>query len=165
MPEKPPPAELQSEAIAFRDRFQTVILATAGADGTPESSYAPHVIDDAQDIYLFISDLAQHTRNLRANPRASLMYIASEADSANLFARQRLILDCTAKFLERTDPVWPAIMGRFDERFGKMMGLLRSLPDFHLVRLTVERGNYVRGFAQAYALTGKTLEIDHLRRG
>ncbi|MGF1546242.1 MAG: HugZ family protein [Thiotrichales bacterium] len=165
MAEKPSPEALQTEAQAFRAGFKTVLLATSGPDGAPEASYSPFVLDDAEDILLFVSDLAQHTRNLRANPRASLMFIANESDTTNLFARQRLILACSAEFIPRDPADWPVRLALFEQKFGKMMGLLKSLPDFHLVRLRVDYGNYVRGFAQAYALAGKALEVQHLRRG
>ncbi|MGF1643050.1 MAG: HugZ family protein [Thiotrichales bacterium] len=165
MAEKPSPEALQREAQTFRDEFRTVLLATCGPDGAPESSYSPFVLDEAQDVLIFVSDLAQHTRNLRANPRASLMFIANESDTTNLFARQRLILACQAEFVPPDAPQWRTSIESFEQKFGKMISVLRALPDFHLVRLRVDHGNYVRGFAQAYALSGKSLEVQHLRRG
>ena len=43
-------------------------------------------------------------------------------------------------------------------RFGQVMQLLESLPDFHLFELQLQGGRYVRGFGQAYDLAGERLD-------
>jgi len=42
--------------------------------------------------------------------------------------------------------------------FGKMVGLLKSLPDFQLFKLQPQFGSLVIGFAQAYTLGGERFE-------
>ncbi|WP_456407114.1 HugZ family pyridoxamine 5'-phosphate oxidase [Thiolapillus sp.] len=153
---------LQRQARDFRDGFQTVLIATASADGEPDISYAPFVLDDSEAICVFISQLAPHTRNLLDSPRASLMFIAPEQDSRNIFARQRLILQCAAGQMpdEEAEP----ILQRMQEQFGRTVELLRSLPDFHMFRLDVGSGCFIKGFGQAWSLEGNDLQILTLRR-
>ena len=51
------------------------VLATLSATraGWPFASVAPYALSDAGEPLLLLSDLAEHTRNLRADPRASLL--------------------------------------------------------------------------------------------
>lgn len=154
---------LQRQARDFRDGFQTVLMATASLDGEADISYAPFVLDASEGICVFVSQLARHTRNLLDSPRASLMFIADEEGSRNLFARRRLILQCKARQLpeEEAGPV----LQQMQEQFGKTVELLRSLPDFLLFRFDVENGSYIKGFGQAWALSGNKLKILQLRNG
>ena len=163
IPQTTDPEMLQRQACAFRDRFETVLLATVDADCVPGISYAPFVLDDDQAICIYISELAEHTRNLMNRPRASLMFISEEKDARNLFARERLVLQCHGEEL-RGEAARP-ILERMEACFGKTMELLRSLPDFHLFRFQVETGSYIRGFGQAWSLEGNGLKIRELRRG
>ena len=158
------PEALQQEAANFRDSFQSLLLATTSPQGQPDASYAPCIVDDNQAIYVFISELAQHTKNLLSVPQASLLFIADETDSRNIFARKRLSLNSIAEALPRDDPHWNDLLTQFEDKFGQTISLLKSLPDFHLIRFNIQQGNYVRGFAQAYALSGNQLEILSLRK-
>ena len=165
MPGEVSATELQAEAAAFRDRFQTLLLATTSPDGTPDASYAPYVRNDTGATYVFISELARHTKNIFSNPVVSLMWIENEEETRNPFARKRLILDAIPTSVPKGSEEWTTSMNGLGERFGNTIGLLASLPDFHLVRLDIQSGNYVRGFGQAFEVTGNSLEICPIRRG
>ena len=160
MPDQDPKV-LQKQAQDFRAGFQSVLIATTSPEGEPDISYAPFVLDDSGRVCIYISQLARHTRNLAAQPQASLMFIAAEQESRNLFARQRLILQCTAHQVPEaeTEPV----LQQMQSQFGKTLELLRSLPDFHLFRFEVETGSYIKGFGQAWSLEGNDLQILALR--
>ncbi len=164
MPKELSPAELQQEARAFRDGFATVLLATTDDNALPDASYSPCIIDADGRIAIFVSELASHTRNLFANPHASLMFIADESASRNLFARRRLILAATAEHLSREHGDWPTLMAQMRERHGNTIELLMSLPDFHLFRFSVNGGTWVRGFGQAFTVLNNQLEISAERR-
>jgi putative heme iron utilization protein len=153
--------DLAEEIRAFRDGFASVILATVDDAGEPHASYAPSVIDSNGYFHVFVSALAQHTRNLQASGRASLLLIESEADAANVFARRRLTWDCRAEVVDREQAQWVQILDVFAARFGALMATLRQLADFQLVRLVPRSGRYVRGFGQAFNLEGPSLERIH----
>ncbi len=155
----PASSELQAEALSFRDRFKTVVLATCDVNAEPHASYAPFIVDQSGAFYIFVSELAPHTCNLLSNPRASLLLIDAEAQSTNLFARQRLSLTCRAAQISRNTPHWSEILDRMFEAHGKTVELLRTLPDFHLYRLDVTTGDYIKGFGQAYRVTGNSLNV------
>ncbi len=165
MPRDLPPAELQAEATAFRDQFKTVLLATSSNDGFPDVSYSPCVLSDNGDVCIFVSELARHTHHLLTNPVASLMFIADESTSRNQFARKRLTLQAEVVELDRNSQEGARIMKDFSARFGKTIQVLKLLPDFHLLRLKILTGNYIRGFGQAYVVEGSSLTIKHLQEG
>ena len=88
------------EALKFHRAFQSLLLATADAAGNPNASYAPYVAD-SDGYYIYISELAAHTGNLRCRAVASVLFIEDERDAKHLFGRKRLTLDCRAEPVER----------------------------------------------------------------
>lgn len=157
--------KLTQEYRSFVARFKTALLSCADKSGEPSLSYAPVVFSDGA-YFVYLSDLAQHTQNLRANPRVALMFIEDERDSPQIFARTRVTLDCDAEIVERNDDSWHPIMDRFAHRFGEIMDTLSQLTDFHLFHLKPLRGQFVKGFAQAYRIGGPDLnQLTHIRSG
>jgi heme iron utilization protein len=141
----------------FTDNFNSIILSTVSADGLPNASYAPCVIDKARNIYIYVSGLASHTQNLQAVPKASILFIEDEQNSQQIFARKRLSYDCNASLIPSNDPEWTQVADQFEQRFGKMVELLRSLPDFRIFKLTPTQGRFVVGFGAAFAIDGEDL--------
>lgn len=136
-------------AMELIDERRSLILATCTADGSPLSSYAPFVFERGR-FYIFVSRLAGHTSNLLDQPRCSVLLIEDESPAENIFARKRLSVACLATALERTNPRFTELMSQFRARFGAVMDMLESLPDFVLFELTpTEDANLVQGFAQA----------------
>lgn len=144
--------QVGADCQALIDSQQTLLLSSVTADGAPEISYAPYVRDGLDCFYIFISDLAAHTRNLRQQGQAAVLFIRPETEARNPFARERLILECRAHELADDDPGQAEILSRLEQRFGETVALLRSLPDFHLYALTPHAGRYVAGFGKAYDL-------------
>ncbi|MGZ8216412.1 HugZ family pyridoxamine 5'-phosphate oxidase [Methylomagnum sp.] len=160
---KPTLEEVLPEARAFHRAFNSLMLATADAAGRPYASYAVHVADEWGRFHIYISELAAHTGHLRARDRASVLFIEDESQANHLFARQRLTCDCRAEWMPRDTPAWHEAMDRFVAKHGKFMEMLKGLADFQLFRLVPETAVYVRGFGQAYELSGEQLsEIRHI---
>ncbi len=160
---KPKLEDILVECGRFRIEFATLMMATVSKEGVPEASYAPYVVDADGAFFVYISELSQHTDNLRNTPKASVLFIENEDQAAHLFARRRLTLRCNCMHVPRSDARWHELLDNFKDRFGELMDVLRELEDFHLYRLQPEAGTYVRGFAQAYELTGPDLQaIRHI---
>ncbi|MDX5333504.1 MAG: pyridoxamine 5'-phosphate oxidase family protein [Gammaproteobacteria bacterium] len=152
------PLEQAREAYTgFIDGFQSLILATADGQGSLLASYAPYVRDPQGGFCIFVSELAEHTGNLLARGEASVLFIESEADTRQVFARRRASFRCQVAELPRGTEEADAILARFAGRFGEIMGLLSGLGDFRLLRLTPVEGRFVIGFGQAYRLVGPGL--------
>jgi len=149
---------------AFVQQQQTLILSTGNRDGKPLASYTPFVQDNSGNFYIFISDMAEHSNNIKHaeqhNAEISVLLIEDEQQSRNLFARKRLSYQCKVTFIGREDELWSNLINQFHERFGKIIELLSQLGDFHMYRLIPGRGNFVVGFGKAYSLEqGKIIHV------
>ena len=64
---------------------RTVVLGTVSETGIPNVSYAPFIIDEAKNIYIFVGNFSINTYNLQANCKASVMLIEDEQKSKQIF--------------------------------------------------------------------------------
>ena len=71
--------------------MNTIILSTIDNNGNPNSSYAPCLVDDDVNLYIYISKLSKHTQNLLDNNRVSAMIIEDESISENLCKQLKLM--------------------------------------------------------------------------
>lgn len=148
---------IQAEYEKFPEAFESVIISTVSAQAIPNASYAPFIMDDSKNIYIYVSGLSTHTKNLYANPHVSVLFIEDEAKSNLIFARRRLSFDCTATLIERETDNWNQIVEQFQGRFGEIVEVLRGLSDFRIFRLTPSEGRFVVGFGGAYHISGDNL--------
>ena len=141
----------------FPDRFGSVVLATVSGEGMPQASYAPCVVDEARNIYVFVSGLSAHTQNLTATSKASVLFIEDESKTQQIFARMRLSYECAATLLERESMQWNEIAQQFEDRFGNIVEVMRGLADFRIFQLRPQAGNFVVGFGAAYKVDSADL--------
>lgn len=134
---------------------QTLLLSTVSEQCHPQISYAPYVRDQPGHLYIYVSELAAHTRNLLQKKPVSIMFIRQESESRNLFARERAVFSCTVSEVPRDDEHYPIQLQALQEKFGDVINVLRSLADFHLFILSPQSGQYVIGFGQAYNINIK----------
>ena len=153
---------IQNEFHELLASLKTVTLSTRDHKNQPEASYAPYVEFDSA-YYLFISGLAKHTVNLKQNGFVSLLFIEDEANCRNLFSRRRVILAGKGIIIDRNSSHYSLVMAQFRHRFGRFIDIIEPLQDFSLFQINVLEGRYIRGFAQAFELTGTDLkEIAHI---
>ncbi len=156
---------LEPEIQEFRQSRQTLQLATIDEQGKPNVSYAPFV-QNQHGYFVLISEIARHARNLQVNPNVSIMMIEDEQSAKQLFARKRLTFDATAKVVERDSEQWQAVIAQLKERFGEIIDGLSQLQDFVLFNFKPEQGLFVKGFGQAYQVSGDDLvDFVHLEQG
>lgn len=148
----------QAEYEGFIQEFESAVISTVSPEGIPNGSYAPFVIDEAKNIYIYVSGLSTHTKNIEANPVVNVLFIEDEAKANQIFARRRLNFDCTARLIERESATWQQIVDQFQERFGEIIEVLRSLGDFRIFQLTPKEGRFVIGFGSAYYISGDRLD-------
>lgn len=148
---------VRAEYEVFPDAFTSLLLATCDGAGQPTASYAPY-LRDGIDFYVYVSELAAHTRNLKEQGKASVLFIEDEAQAKTVFARKRVTFDCTALEVAREDAAFEPLMDRFSAKFGALVeSTLRQLKDFHLYRLHPHKASYVSGFARAFVIEGEAL--------
>ncbi|ABC32441.1 putative heme iron utilization protein [Hahella chejuensis KCTC 2396] len=145
---------LRTEIETLIERFKTVQFACVNESNEPLASYAPFVRHNG-DFYIYVSALAPHTACLKTTPTASLLFIEEEQVSRNLFARLRLILQCSVTEVGRDGQDYETMLDRFADKFGPTIAMLRQLPDFSLLRMEITSGRFVKGFGAAYSVTDK----------
>jgi len=156
--------QLQQEILDFVKQQQTLMLSTVNAENQPLASYTPFIQDEQGNFYIFISDMAEHSKNIQMASQnksgVSVLLIEDEQASRNLFARKRLSYSCQVKKIDRSEAEWAILIQQFQDRFGKIMELLAQLGDFRLFCLRPKIGNFVQGFGKAYNLeNGKIKHI------
>jgi putative heme iron utilization protein len=91
---------------------------------------------------LLLSDLAQHSRNIAAEPRVSLLFDGDACLAADPLAEPRLSLLGDAV---RSDD--KRLLARFVARHSSAAAYA-GFGDFHLYRVTIGRGHLVAGFGR-----------------
>lgn len=139
---------------------KSVILGTIDAEGTPNASYAPFVkIHNV--FYILVSFMARHTRNLRDQKKVSMMFIADESASKQIYARERLTLDATTTQVARDSEEWHTVTEALKERHGKVVDVIAPMEDFIMIALHPSKGAYVNGFGSAYFVDANLEVLEH----
>ena len=137
--------------------YQSVVLGTQGGNGYPFSSYAPFYYDGEQ-VYIFISDIATHAKNIQRTQRASTLFIEDEEKSKNIFARKRISLQCDVTPIARDEERFKSVMEGFQDKFdAAMVTMLMGMKDFNLYALTPIYGEATFGFGEAYNIGGEKM--------
>ncbi len=114
--------------------------------GWPFGSLTPYAISAAGDPLIFVSSLAEHTRNLLADPHVSL-FIQDTSAQSNPQANAR------ATFLGLAEPVTDKeqedAAQRYLARFPEA-GQNFQLGDFLLVKILVQHTRYIGGFGEMF---------------
>ncbi|GLR65622.1 hypothetical protein GCM10010909_03000 [Acidocella aquatica] len=134
-----------SEAAGLLTAARSATLATTTAAGLPHAALVTPALDAEGGPILLLSDLAAHTKNLRANPACALLVTGAAVDE-NPQTAPRLLLSGTARIT--TDP---ASRERF-LRAHPYASQYAGFADFHLWRVVVNDAHYVGGFAAASRL-------------
>ncbi len=144
------------------EKSQSLILGTIDENGNPLASYAPFVCVDGS-FQILVSFMAKHTKNLRDRKKASVMFIEDESATKQVYARDRLTLDCEAEQIEQGTESWNRSVEVLKERHGKIVDMLSELNDFILVDLKPVKGSYVNGFGSAYSVNADLSINEHVR--
>ena len=142
---------LNAEAYALlrSRRFGTLASASAKYDGWPFASVMPYgfLPDGAPVIY--VATIAEHTRNLKADPRASLFVHPDPAGSEDIQTHARLALMIEAKKIDanEADDAWARYLCRLPDAKD-----YKKTHDFELWRLEPVRGRYIGGFGRIHWL-------------
>ena len=137
--------------LLFEARFGVLSTISTKPEGYPLGSVVPFAQAARGQPLLLLAALAQHTRNLRADPRACLLVAAPGAEDPQQAPRAALI----GKLVEIDGPEAEDGRARFLQRHPKAGAWLAL--DFGLWRLDVTEVRFVGGFAQASWVSGSEL--------
>lgn len=125
--------------------------------GDPAVSMVPFVLPaGATRLYIHVSALAPHTRDMQAHPRVSLLVMAEPGADVSPQALPRVALAADAAFLDRDGAEHAAARAAYLARFPDAATTF-ELGDFALVALQPVAARLVAGFGRAQALVGDAL--------
>lgn len=121
------------------------VLSTHSVDvpGFPFGSITPYVLDAAGHPMILISTLAQHTKNIKADPRLCLtVWEETERDPQSA---GRLTWIGEAKAVEDVEPAKARYLAYMPSAAGHF-----QMHDFALYRLELNRARYIGGFGAIF---------------
>ncbi|MCV6597542.1 MAG: pyridoxamine 5'-phosphate oxidase family protein [Mangrovicoccus sp.] len=104
-----------------------------------------------------ISDLAAHTRALKADPICSLL-IGEPGERGDPLTHPRMTLICQAEFLPRDMEGFDALRAHYLSQYPKAQ-LYVDFADFNFTRLRVKRADLNGGFGKAFQLSPEDLGL------
>lgn len=141
-----------SEARRFLHVTHSGVLSTFSVrlQGYPFGSIAPFVLDHDGHPLILISTIAEHTKNIQADPRVSL--IAFDPVSPDMQAGARLTLVGDAEIAPKDD----ALRARY-LRYFPQAGQYFDMHDFLFHRIIVKQARYIGGFGKIHWIPGEEL--------
>ena len=118
----------------------TAALGTA-LDGAPYVSLVLVAFDAGGAPLLLLSDLAQHTQNLGADPRVSLLFDGTGEYAEPLTGPRLTVLGVAARCED------PAALERYVAAHPSA-SMYAGFTDFNLYRVSIARGHFVAGFGK-----------------
>ncbi len=142
-----------TEAREFLATTQSGVLSTHSArfEGYPFGSIAPFVLDDDGNPLILISTIAEHTKNILADPRVSL--IAFDPAMPDMQAGARLSLLGKARLVDKQDG---ALRERYLARFPQAAQYF-DMHDFLFYCIEVKQARYIGGFGKIHWVSGEAL--------
>lgn len=144
---------IADEARQFLRSTRSGILSTNSVKfaGYPFGSVAPFVLDHEGQPLILISTLAEHTKNIIADCRVSLLVFAGAED---LHANARLTLVGEA---EQTDKHDESLRARY-LRYMPSAEQYFTAHDFHFYRINIRQARYIAGFGRISWVEGQELK-------
>jgi heme iron utilization protein len=117
-------------------------------------AYVPE--PDFGAFLLHLSRLARHTRNLLADPRASLAISATDPGDGDAQQLPRVSIQGRVLVVDSASPGYGLARKRYLERLPEARERF-SFSDFLLLRLIATEARFVGGFSRAYTLRAEQL--------
>ena len=155
MPAHPAPAEQVRRLIRRVDRAalgtrMAGAAAGIGGDAWPYVSLVLLAVDQTAAPLLLLSDLAEHTRNLKADDRISLLVDGTAGLADPLTGARATLLGRARRCDERS------LLARYVPRHPSAAGYA-GFEDFNLYRVDVEVAHLVAGFGRIHWIDGAAI--------
>ncbi|TQV75173.1 DUF2470 domain-containing protein [Aliikangiella marina] len=115
-------------------------------DGYPFGSVTPFISDSEGKLYLYISDIAQHSINLTANNKMSVtIFNQGKSGDQNENARITIVGDCTKVAEQMQEEMLRKYILRFPDA-----KTYQKAHVFYMWEVKVERVRYIGGFGKIF---------------
>ena len=151
----------EKEAAAFYRSDKIAILSTISKqhNGYPFGSFVTYVSGWDRTIFLYLSDLADHTKNLKKDHRSCItIYKKNESGDVQNSARLTLIGDLK----KVQDSIYEACKERFHNFFPESKAY-EQMHDFNLYQISITQARWIGGFGKISWLNPKnwkTVSVD-----
>lgn len=141
-----------AEARQFLSATHSGVLSTISArlEGYPFGSIAPFVLDHDGNPLILISTIAEHTKNIQADARVSL--IAFDPGASDMQAGARLTVIGKAIPMDKDE----ALRARYLRYLPQAEGYF-DMHDFLFHRIEVEQARFIGGFGKIHWVPGDEL--------
>jgi putative heme iron utilization protein len=148
---------MSGDARRLLRRHNFGVLSTHSLDmpGYPFGSVAPYAVDRTGEPVILISDLAQHTRNIGADPRVSLTVLDANAREQQAASRLTVLADA-----RKVDAPDEATRHCYAAHFPESASYF-DFHDFALYRLEVRRARYIGGFGKIHWVRPEDLLLEN----
>jgi putative heme iron utilization protein len=137
-----------ARTLFLRESFGVLSTTSLDVPGFPFGSVVPYCVDALCRPIIYISHIAQHTRNILADPRVSLTVLERMAGSDDVQAFGRVTCLANAQSIENQE-------SEVRERYFRHFPSARQYEqthDFAFFRLEPVRVRFIGGFGQIYWL-------------
>lgn len=149
---QPAPPAPEARALLAKERVGTLSTQSVAMPGYPFGSLTPYALDAQGRPLILISALSQHTLNIRANPRVSLLVY----DTAHPDVHDAPRLTWVGRAVP-VPPGDPQPKARYLQRFPEAKRFFQA-HDFTLYTLTPVRGYYIGGFGRIFWIEPEDLQ-------
>jgi len=139
-----------SEAKQLVRHATSGVLSTISKNmaGYPFGSVTPFMLDSEGNAYFYISDIAQHSKNMAQDAKVSLtVFVAAAEGDQNENARATLVGDCH----KVTNTKQKEMIKQFVTHFPESKSYEKA-HDFAIWKLEVKRVRYIGGFGKIFWL-------------
>ena len=136
----------EARCLLRAHRYGVLSTLSKKFDGHPFGSIAPYLTDHDGSVLLFISGLAEHTKNILTDPRVSL--VTHDQNDARIQTQGRVTVIGKAERIEQREPYAARWLRHFPEN-----AQLFELGDFSFFRIVPQSVRHVAGFGQARWIT------------
>ena len=129
--------------------YQQCVLGTLDQKGYPYLSKTLPLYFEKK-IYLLLSDLSDHTENLKINKKVSIYFAQKEIHKQRLNNPRLTLLGLIKKLqLDKNDELYKKLLNNYIliEKSAKMWG---KFLDFNFYEFNIVSSIYVKGFGKAY---------------
>ena len=145
MPDATTPAK-EARALLLEQSFGILSTLSREVEGYPHGSLTPFGFDYEENPILLISDIAQHTRNIRSNSRVSLTVFAIRDPDIQANSRLTVLADAVVVKEEESE-----VQDRYVRYFPGAEAYFEA-HDFAFYRLSPVRCHFIGGYGNVHWL-------------
>lgn len=113
------------------------------------------IAHDGSGLIIHVSRLSSHTKDMRADPRVSLLVMQEDGGGTSALALPRASIQGTALELASAAPDLPGFRAAYLERFPEASQMF-GFADFSLFKIQPASVRFVAGFAQAHTFSAES---------